>query len=114
MSIDTLIERLWPNGFGPKNFEEIAVFIEEERKCEAEYRIAIHASTQAEILRLKTALENVAERHLAFREMLIALMDASPPNETAEAFVSRLTEAMEVVADAFDDAISQDGEEGAI
>ena len=40
MSAVDLVQRLWPNGLGPENLEEVAIFIEEERKCEAEYRAA--------------------------------------------------------------------------
>jgi hypothetical protein len=35
--VDAAIKRLWPNGLGPKNLDELVVFVEEERKCDAEY-----------------------------------------------------------------------------
>lgn len=48
--VKDLIARLWPNRkFGPQSINEIADFIEEERRCETAYR----AAQQARIARLE-------------------------------------------------------------
>lgn len=94
------IAKLWPNSFGPKNLDELVVFIEEERKCDAEYRTAMSpspdkpasgASINIDALGMRLyTLENENERLRAEVEHLNATSDGG---ELAElrATVERLT-----------------------
>lgn len=45
--MERALTRLWPDGFGPKNLDEFVVFIEEERKCDAEYLEAVRSTRAA-------------------------------------------------------------------
>jgi len=49
-------------------------------------------------------MEEAAERFYVFRELMKRAMDTSPAGESAEAFITRWTDAMEAVADTFDAA----------
>lgn len=71
---EELIRRLWPNGLGPQSFAEIAVFVEEERKCEEEIRAQLYS-------RIGELSRSAGEWEDLHRELFNAVMACTDPED---------------------------------